>query len=217
MEYKLEEFTRLMGFFFENYEKRQILYSDLKINIKKVKSINKGETKVVSLIEKDVKLFESQILKEHNETSKRFQSLESSISKVLDSLKLFLDREKMFVENKITLGDLKSDLTYYCSLRNSIPYETIQNILLNFNIEKKPMVKILNYFNHCKNVRFWIRPAIVVELLNLSLNIQISSNEVQLNHPSMESSLKIYFLLVIIFVFKMPDMFINLINDLTKK
>jgi len=220
MENNLEEFNKIITFFLRNYEARLDIYEKPNLDLKKLKSINKGEKKILKIIVENIKNFEKNLYSKYHILANRFDKLNTVISKIIEALNLFLNKEKKYLEEDISKEDLKIDLVYYQTLKNSIPFVEIENLLKNVdNIDKSLSERVLDYFSHLKDIRnTWIFPAVFVELFGLIYSSwNTLSKDVEWVHTSAGDFLQFYLIVIILVVFKMPDNMMKIYDLILEK
>ncbi len=216
----LTNFNRVTTFFLTNYETRFKLYQQKPINKEQLRSINKGERKIVTSLKKDIDTLNRHILAKQPALHSKFVSFNSTVSGVLQVLDIFLAREQEYLTGHISEEALKKDYLVYQGAKNNIPSEQIES-LLNDIVSKDDshIKKILRNLDHVRDIRnMWIGPAVFVELFGLMYSSwNALSKDADWVHTSASDFLEFYLIVVFLMISKLPDHVMKVYDVLLEK
>lgn len=216
----MNDFTRTMAFFTKNYAIRFSLYNADKINFEQLKNINEHETSLTKILDQRISEFEHEISKKNTYAKAPIKDLQKLSVNYFDALKHFQKRELAFLTHKISLDELKKDLTLYNELKQAIPEDIVKFMLGNLaksNCGLPP--GIMNYFSGMKDMKnTWIGPMVLTGMYDMiykRLNtVNPQSNEI--NSSSIDF-ITLDTIMSLLTIYKMPDYFMKIFYELDHK
>jgi len=197
----------MINSFLNNYKLRIELYKNYEANVQQLRKVNINESKMLANLQKELAQLNNKFLEKVDDSNKLSTTFSIALKDLFEFLANFLVSEKLLLYDKITENEFNNLLLKYKKLNLNIEIDILKNILEDSNvINNNDKIKILDYFNHIKNVRFWMRPALVVPFISLILKYQSEFL------PDVDKSIVVYCTLLFLFVFKIPDTIMDVFN-----
>ena len=222
MNISFEDVNRVVDFFLRNYQKRFELFSQENLDMKALRSLNKGEKKIIGILQKNIIDIGNYYL-EHNRGKgyyKQIITLFEPIMKILSSLINYLNDEKKFLDNEILLAELQKSKANYDALRVSNPQVAcLESLNAIKKIDTNIKEKILNSLSHIGDIRnTWMFPAVFVELFGLVYaSYNTLSKDVEWVHTGFDDFVQFYLIVVFLMISKMPDAVMSVYDEMIKK